>query len=137
MREIDLDLRIRAERLEDDVAALALRGFLFRQLTRFDQALHERLIFGDLMRCAAADQIGATVADLGEIEVIVEHPGGRRRRAHAAHLGVRLCMRVNARVGDLDRLLEPVGKALRRCLVFGIPRLHEVRVDRIGCHLAR
>ena len=46
-------------------------------------------------------------------------------------------MGVNARVGDFDRFLEPVRKALRCHLVLGIPRLEEVRVDRVGGHLAR
>ena len=50
VREIDLDRRLWAERLENDVAALALRGFFFRELAGLDELLHQRLIFRDLLR---------------------------------------------------------------------------------------
>ena len=137
MREVDLDFRIRAERLENDVAALTLRRFFFGQFARFDQPLHQGLVLGDLMRLAAANQVGPAVAHLREVEMIVQHAGGGRRRAHAAHFGMRLGVRVNARVGDFDRLFQPVREALGRDFVFGVPRLHEMRVDRVGGHLAR
>src|SRR6185503_494243 len=40
-------------------------------------------------------------------------------------------------VRDFDRLFQPVREALRRRLRFSVPRLHEVREDRVGRHLAR
>src|SRR5258708_20138562 len=121
-----------AERREDDIAALALRRFFLGQLDRLDQALHQRLILRDLVGLAAANQVRAAVADLREIEVIVEEACRGRRRAHAADLRVCLRVGVYARVGDLDRLLEAVSEALRRHLVFVVPRFHEEPVDRVG-----
>ena len=137
MRQVDLDLGVGPERLQDDVTALALRGFLFRQLARFDQALHQRLVLRELMRFAAANQVGPAVADLGEIEMVVQDAGGCRRRPHPADFGMCLRVRVNARVRDLDGFLEPVRESLRCHLILSIPRLHEVRVDRVGRHRAR
>ena len=88
------------------------------------------------MRLASANQVCPAVADLRQVQMIVEHARGGRRRAHAAHLGMRPGVRVNARVGDLDRFLEPVREPLR-CRVVVMPGLGEMRVDRVGRHLAR
>ena len=49
---------------------------------------------------------------------------------------MRLRVRVDTGVRDLDRLFEPVGEALRRGFAFRIPGLHEVGVDRVRRHLA-
>ena len=52
MGEVDLDPRVGAERLEDDVAALALLGLFLGQLAGLDQPLHERLVLRELNRLA-------------------------------------------------------------------------------------
>src|ERR1043165_7908928 len=48
MGEIHLHARIRSERLENDVAPLALIRFLLGQLTCVHQALHQRLVLREL-----------------------------------------------------------------------------------------
>ena len=48
VREIDLDRRLRSERLQNDVAPLALLGLFLGELTGLDQLLHQRLILRDL-----------------------------------------------------------------------------------------
>ena len=84
--EIDLDLRLGAECLEDDVAPLAQLGLLLRQLSRLDEPLHQRLILRDLLRHAVAHEIRAAVAHLREVDRVAEHAGDRRGRPHAAEL---------------------------------------------------
>ena len=70
MGEIDLHPRIGAQRLEDDVAALALLRLLLGQLAGVDQPLHQRLVLGELDGLAVPDEVGAAVADLGEVELV-------------------------------------------------------------------
>ena len=136
MGQVHLDLGIGAERLEDDVAALALGGFLFRQLTGLDEPLHQRLVLGDLGGDALADEVGAAVADLGEEEVIGEHAGGGRRRPHAADFRMGFGVRMDVGVGDFDRFLQPVGEALRGRFLLGAPHFAHLIEDRVGRHHA-
>src|SRR5207302_2354959 len=98
MGEIHLHPRVGPERLEDDVAALALRRFLFRQLTRLDQTLHQGLVLGELDGLALTDEVGAAVTYLREEKAVAEHADGGRRRPHAAELGVRPGVRVDLAV---------------------------------------
>ena len=70
MGEVDLDPGVGAERLEDDVATLALLGLFLGQLARVHQPLHERLVLGELDGLAVSDEVGPAVADLREIEVV-------------------------------------------------------------------
>ena len=106
MREIDLHVRLRAERLQNDVAAVAHLGFFDRDLAGLDELLHQRLILRDLDRDAVAHQVRSTVADLSEVERVAEQPGDRRGRAHAAKLGVIARVMVDRRVRDFSRRLE-------------------------------
>ena len=135
--EIDLHARVGPERLEDDVPALALRRFLFRQLTRLDQALHQGLILGQLDDLALADEVGAAVTHLGEEKPVAQHAHGGRRRSHAAELGVRRGVRVDLAVRRFHGLAQPVREPLRGQLALAPPRVQQVLVDRIGRHLAR
>ena len=68
--EVDLHARIGAERLEDDVAPLALLRLFLGELAGVDQPLHERLVLGELDGLAVPDEIGAAVADLREVELV-------------------------------------------------------------------
>ena len=70
--EVDLHRGLGAERLEDDVAALAALRLFRRELARLDEPLHQRLILRDLQRDAVAHEIRAAVAHLREIERVAE-----------------------------------------------------------------
>src|SRR5204862_7797160 len=94
VREIHLHARVGPERLEDDVAALALGGFFFGQLTRLDQALHQGLVLGELDGLALANQVGAAVAHLRQEEAGAQDTHGGRGRAHWAGFGVRRGVRI-------------------------------------------
>ncbi len=137
MREIDFDARVGPKSLENDVAPLASRGFFLRELARFDQALHERLVPRELHRCPVTDQVGAAIADLGQEEVITQDSHGGGRGPHPADFGVRRGVPVDLLVRHLDGLLQAVGEPLGRHLPLGPPAPNELPVDRFGCHLAR
>src|SRR2546422_7789075 len=71
------------QRLENDIASLAPGRFLLGQLARLDQALHQRLVPGELHRLPVADQVGAAVADLRQEEVrSEEHTSELQSRLH-------------------------------------------------------
>src|SRR2546422_6434619 len=112
--------------LEDDVPPLAPRGLLLGQLARLHETLHQRLVLRELVSLAVADQVGAAVADLDEVDVVAQHPYRRRGRAHAAHCGMRLGMGVDPAVGDFHRLLEAIGEPLGGHLPLTAPSAHEL-----------
>ena len=122
--------------MEDDVAPLAARRFLFRELARLHQALHQRLVLGELHRLAVADQVGAAISYLREVDVIVEDADGRGGGAHAPHLGVRFGVRVNLPVGGLDGFLQPVCEPLRRRFLLTSPQPDHLVIDGVRGHLA-
>jgi len=134
--EVHLDLGIGAERLEDDVAPLAARGLLLGELARFHQPLHQRLVLRELDRLTVADQVGAAVADLREVDVVVQDADGRRGGPHPADLGVGAGIRVDLAVRHLDGLLQPVREPLRRGFLLVTPRPDHLVVDGVGRHLA-
>ena len=134
MGEVDLHARIGPERLEDDVAALALLRLFLGELARVHQPLHERLILGELDRLAVPDQVGAAVADLGEVQIVPVDARGGDRGAHAADLGVFPRVTVDLLIGELDRLAHAEGEALRGVVVVVDPHGGEVAVDQVGGH---
>ena len=127
LREVGTDRAVGAERLQDDVAALADLGLVRGHLSRLDQLLHQRLILGDLQRHAIANDVRATVAHLRQVQRVAEQSGDRRRRAHARMLGVRASEGENAVIRGVgrvaDRLDESVG------LASGL--LHPLRTERV------
>ena len=135
--EVHLHPGIRPQRLQDDVAPLALRRLLLRELPRLHEPLHQRLILRELVGLAVADEIGPAVSDLGDVTALTQHAGGRGGRAHPPRLGVGLRVRVDVSVRRLDRFLEPVGETLRGRLPLAPPCLDHLVVDGLDGHLAR
>ena len=103
-------MRLGAKRLQNDVAALADLGLLDRELARFHQSLHERLIFGELLYRAVAYQIGAAVTDLHQKEVIAQQSGDRGGGAHAAVRRVVARVLMDACVGEHGGVTERLRK---------------------------
>ena len=91
--------RLRAERLQNDVFQRVRFGFFGRNLVGVDELLHERLIFRDLINLAAANEIGAAVADLDQIDRFLRHADAGKRRAHPVKLRVGAALLVNAVIG--------------------------------------
>ncbi len=137
MGEVHLDARVGAECLEDDVAALALGRFFLGQLARLDQPLHQGLVLRKLHGPPLADQIGTAVAYLREKDMVRENGHRCGRRPHAADLGVRGRVGVDAVVRHLHRFAEPVGDPLRCRFRLATPRLHHVLVHCLSGHRAR
>ena len=69
-------------RLEDDVAHRRLARVLGAHDPAVDEELHHALIVCDLGDLTAADEVGARVADLGDVRSTRADEHGRERRAH-------------------------------------------------------
>ncbi len=78
-------------------------GFLFGELTRFDELVHQGLVARELHELTLPQQVPARVADLREEEMAVDQRGRRHRRAHAAARPVDLRLLEDAETGRLDR----------------------------------
>ena len=64
------------------------RGLLGRQLLLAHQFLDERVVLGETLERAVAEQIRATVADVGDRHRGVVDVGGRQRGSHPGALAV-------------------------------------------------
>ena len=69
--------------MQDDILVSVALGLFFGDVAGPNLLLDERLIAGHLLNLAAANQIGAAVADLREIGRRAEQPGTCEGRAHA------------------------------------------------------
>ena len=74
---VDLDLGLGPERAGDDRALGVLGGLLVGQLAAPDQLLDQRVVLGEALERAVAEQVGAAVADVRDRERR-RRPGTRR-----------------------------------------------------------
>jgi hypothetical protein len=105
---VGLDRRLRAERARDDRALRVVVGLLRRELALAHELLDERVVVGQTLEVAVAQAVEAAVADVGDRDLVLAHVGERHRRAHPGALVVRARQRVDARVGLLDELAQPL-----------------------------
>ena len=109
-------------------------GLVFGQVPGFDQLIDERLVLGQLLELAAAQQVRAAVADLGQEQHLVDEHGDGRGRAHAAARALLLRGVVDAPAGFFHGRHQParerVAIARRTAAAHGLDQ----DVDR---HLAR
>jgi hypothetical protein len=95
--------------------------------------LHQRVIGGQELQLAVAEDIGSAVAHVGEADLVVLHQGGGQRGPHSGAGGVGLGEAVDAGVGRpgdrsqicLRRFLAALHglERLRRQLRGNLPRL--------------
>ena len=138
---VDLHARLRPERARDHGALWMRLGLLLGQLAARDELTHQRVVAREADQVAAAQQVAARVAHVGDDDRVLRHVRGGERRPHARALAVGPRALVDARVRGLDRLDEPlarvaVGQAAleradrhRRRHLAGLRAAHPVRHD--------
>jgi hypothetical protein len=135
--QVDLYVRLRSQRLKDDVTPVAQLRLFDRDLPGLDEPLHERLILRDLDGHAISHQIRPAVSDLREVQGVAEETGDRRRGTHAAKLGMVAGVMVDRRVRDLRGRLQGAdeGDGFHRLCVA--PPSTELLQHDLHRHLAR
>src|SRR6185503_13629355 len=73
-----------------------------------DELGDQRVILGQLLQLAVADQIGARVADVADRDAAVLDERDRHRRAHAGGGGVLRLALVDPPVGLLNQVVDPL-----------------------------
>ena len=136
MREIDRDLRLRAQCLQDDVASIALLGLFLRDLAGFHETLHQRLILRQLDRASVPDDVCATVSNLCDIHMIIEQAGNRGGGPHSAMFGVLPRILVYPFIRFSRRVAQRSRKDIRVHLRRAAPLLAQDLEDRLPRHAA-
>ncbi len=108
---VDLDVGLRSERAGDDRALRMILGLLLGELALATQLLDQRMIGREEGQLSVAPEVGATVADVGEGDIVVMDEGGGERGPHARPRGVVLGEAVDPLVG---RLRDPAQERLCR-----------------------
>ena len=121
---VDLDGRLGSQRPRDDRTLWMLCGLLLCQFATLDELLDQRVILRKSCQRAAAEQVGAAVADVGDRHLGIAQICGRQRRAHARPLVLGARHLVDALVGLVDSGREPLLSA------SGIGEALPERVDR-------
>ena len=84
--DVDLHLALGAERARDHRALRVRLRLLLGELAAGDELADERVVAREPRQLAAAPQVGARVADVGDRDVRLADVGGRAGRAHAGGL---------------------------------------------------
>jgi hypothetical protein len=109
-------------------------GLVLGEVAGFDQLVHQRLIFGDLLELAIAQQVAPAIAHLAQEQHFVDQHGRRGGGAHAAARSFFLRRLEDPPPSLFDGLHEP---ARQRVAVLGA-RAPAHRLDEdIDGHLAR
>ncbi len=104
--DVDVDLPVGPERPRDDRALRVLGRLLGRQRARAHPLGDQRMVVREAREHAAAPEVGARVADVGERDRASAHERGRDRRAHARGARIRGRALGHAPVREADRLDE-------------------------------
>ena len=80
---VDVDLRLGPERAGDHRPLRVLGGLVAGQLALAPQLLDQRVVVGDLLELALAEDVGAAVADVAEADLVAVQQRGGQRRPHA------------------------------------------------------
>ena len=111
-------------------------GRLRRQLADVEEMLNQRVVAGDSLRAAAADDIAATVADMADVDLVAEQGGRGGRGPHAVQARRSTGVGMNLAVGDLHRLQQTLPQVPGRRPAAVAPRLRHVGVDGVRRHRA-
>ena len=110
-----------------------LLGLLLRETPLAAELLDQRVVLGQALELAVAEEVGAAVADVAEGHLVVAEQRRGERRAHAGAGGVLLGEPVDLPVGRLGDLLQ---LSLRRRLLGHPPPALEGAGGDPGGHLA-
>ena len=99
-----------------------------------DQRLNERVVLGDLVELAVAEQVAAGVADVREPKSVAREQDRGQRRAHSLEFGVGLDLRGDGGVAVPDRGVELAQQVAARLVVVevGQRRDHQLGGDLTG-----
>ena len=125
--DIDVDVRLGAERAGDHGPLRVQLGLLFGQLAALDELADERMIAREAGQLAVAQHVGARVADVGDRDLALADVGRGDGGAHAARLRVGHGTVVDGAVRALDDVAQAVGGR-----TFGQPGR-----ERLDGHLGR
>ena len=87
---------------------MVVPGLLGRDHAGVDQGLDERVIRGQLVELAVAEQVGARVAGVDDVQVVGDAVGHRQRGPHAVEGGVAPGALEQGPVGPLEALAQLV-----------------------------
>ena len=108
---VDVDVGVGADRARDHRALRMRLGLLARELAALQQLVHERVILGQLLELAAADEVGARVADVPDRHLARPR---RARRSSSSPCPTSAGSLVRALVDAAVRLLDQRRHLLRR-----------------------
>ncbi len=129
---VDVHARLRPQGASDDRALRVLLGLLLGESPLAAELLDERVVLGQALELAVAEQVGPAVADVAERNLVVVQHRRRQRRAHSGAGGVLLGELMDLAIRLLGDLLE---LALRGCLVVARAALEGAGGDS-GGHLS-
>ncbi len=116
---VDLDVGLGSERARDDRSLGMLGGLRLGQLSVTHELVDERVVAGQALQRAVAEEVGPAVADVRDRHARLVEVGGRQRRAHAGAFTIRVRALVDLAVGFANPDGEPLlGVALVRQLVL-------------------
>ena len=105
---VDVDVGVGAERARDHGPLRVPLRLLGRELAAADELGDQRVVLGQLLELPFADQVGARVADVADRDAAVLDERDRHRRAHPRGGGVLRLPLVDAAVGLLDQVVDPL-----------------------------
>ena len=103
---VDVHARLRPQGAGDDRALRVLLSLLLGEPPLAAQLLDQRVVLGQALELAVAEQIGAAVADVAERDLVVAQHRRRQRGPHAGSGGVLLGELVDLAVRLLGDLLQ-------------------------------
>src|SRR5580692_762751 len=101
-RQVRVDARLEPDRAGDDVPEARLLRLLGRDEPGAHLLLDPGVVFGELAGAAVAVEVGARVADVGEVDVTVGEEQRGQRRSHPRQLRVGHRLLVNVPIGLHD-----------------------------------
>jgi hypothetical protein len=113
---VDLDDHVDADGAGEDAAVGVGPGLRGGELALLDHAVDEGVVVGDLTERAVAQQVGAGVADVGEVDRLAVDEGGREGGAQAGDGAVEHRSLEDRAVRLLDQLREGALTALEQVL---------------------
>ena len=138
-KRVDLDLALKAHRAGDDVFEAAVLGLLGPQQAGADLLVDQRVIFGDLHKAAAALDVAARVAHVGDVGPARPHQQHGAGGAHAGKLRIGGGRVKDGGAGGADGVGQQARHRRRRIVVGGrrrVGQLLAVGADVLGQHLA-
>jgi hypothetical protein len=131
--QINGNLLSGAQRLQDDVGVLEGIGLGFGELPRFDQLIHERLIFRDQAQSTVPHDVATAIADLAHEEHLIHDARDCCGRSHPATGSILLGGQENPCAGFFDGVDETPSETVA---VLGRVVTAQHLEQGVNCHMA-